>query len=89
MTLILVVLGYMYSIQKNQVNLRLCVPDPYLDFFGGYRELVLISCLDRANVRAFHENPNVYTLNSHLLALKAHTHKMYVFLSSTKIFEAL
>ena len=29
----------------------------------------------------------VYTLNSHLLTLKAHIHKMYV-LSSTKIFEA-
>ena len=37
---------------QNQVNLRL------LRFFEGYRELVLISCLDRANVRAFHENPN-------------------------------
>ena len=31
----------------------------------------------------------VYTLNSHLLTLKAHNHKMYVYLSSTKIFEAL
>ena len=30
----------------------------------------------------------VHTLNSHLLTLKAHAHKMYVFLSSTKIFEA-
>ena len=29
----------------------------------------------------------VYTLNSHLLTLKAHNHKMYV-LSSTKLFEA-
>ena len=26
---------------------------------------------------AFHENPSVYTLNSHLLTLKAHNHKMY------------
>ena len=31
---------------------------------------------------------NVYTLNSHLLILKAHNHKMYVFLLSTRIFEA-
>ena len=38
-----------------------------------------ISCLGHANVRAFHENPNVYTLNSHELTLKAHNHKMYVF----------
>ena len=30
----------------------------------------------------------VYTLNSHLLTLNAHYRKMYVFLSSTKIFEA-
>ena len=30
----------------------------------------------------------VYTLNSHLLTLKAHNHKMYVFLLSTKLFEA-
>ena len=30
----------------------------------------------------------VYTLNSHLLTLKAPTYKMYDFLSSTKIFEA-
>ena len=30
----------------------------------------------------------IYTLNSYLLTLKAHNHKMYVFLSSTKIFEA-
>ena len=39
---------------------------------------------------AFHENPNriVYTLNSHLLTLKAHNHKLY-FLSSTKLFEHL
>ena len=30
----------------------------------------------------------VYTLNSHLLTLKAHNHKMYVFLLSAEIFEA-
>ena len=30
----------------------------------------------------------VYTLNSHLITLKVHNHKMYVFVSSTKIFEA-
>ena len=30
----------------------------------------------------------VYTLSSHLLTLKVHYNKMYVFLSSTKIFEA-
>ena len=30
----------------------------------------------------------VSTLNSNLLNLKAHNHKMYVILSSTKIFEA-
>ena len=29
-----------------------------------------------------------YALDSHLLTLKAHNHKMYVFLLSTKIFEA-
>ena len=33
---------------------------------------------------AFHENPYVYTLNSNSLTLKAHDHKMYVFVSSTK-----
>ena len=27
----------------------------------------------------FMKNLTVYTLNSHLLTLKAHTHKMYVF----------
>ena len=37
-----------------------------------------ISVLSHANVHAFHENPNC-TLNSHLLTLKAHNHKMYVF----------
>ena len=30
----------------------------------------------------------VYTLNSHLLTLKVHNHKIYVFSLSTKIFEA-
>ena len=30
----------------------------------------------------------VYTLNSHLLTLKAHNHKMDVLLLSTKVFEA-
>ena len=30
----------------------------------------------------------VYTLNSHLLTLKVHNHKMYDFLLSTKLFEA-
>ena len=35
----------------------------------------------------FMKIPTVYTLNSHLLTLKAHNHNMYV-LSSTKIFEA-
>ena len=39
----------------------------------------LISVSGRGNVRAFHENPNVYTLNSHLITLKAHNHKTYVF----------
>ena len=34
-----------------------------------------ISCLGRANVRAFHEN----TQHSNLFTLKAHNHKMYVF----------
>ena len=39
----------------------------------------LISCLGRTNVCAFHENSNVYTLNSLLLTFKAQNHKMYVF----------
>ena len=39
----------------------------------------LISSLSHANVCAFHEVLTVYTLNSHLLTLKAHNHKMYVF----------
>ena len=30
------------------------------------------------------ENPNPYTLNSHLLTLKAHNHKIYVFCCSLK-----
>ena len=33
----------------------------------------MISCLGRANVRAFHENPN------RLITHKAHNHQMYVF----------
>ena len=41
--------------------------------------LILISFLGRASVRAFHEILTVYTLNSNLLTLKAHNHKMYVF----------
>ena len=32
-----------------------------------------------ANVHAFNEILTVYTLNSHLLTLKAHNHKMHVF----------
>ena len=47
--------------------------------------------LSRANVRAFHDILTVFTLNSHLLTLKAHNHKMYVFVvlyTSTKRFEA-
>ena len=45
-----------------------------------YNLMELISFLSRLNVRAFHENPNrIYTLNSYLLTLKAHNHKMYVF----------
>ena len=39
----------------------------------------LISCLSCANVRAFHENPTVYTLNSHLFTLKAHNHILVVY----------
>ena len=45
-------------------------------------------CFGRGNVRAFMKILTVYTLNSHLFTLKAHTHKMYVYLSFTKIFEA-
>ena len=52
-----------------------------------YNLVELISFPSRANVRAFHEIPTVYTLNSHLLTLKAHTHKCML-LSSTKLFEA-
>ena len=48
----------------------------------------LISCLGREDVHAFHESPNrIHTervLNSHLLTLKAHNHKMNV-LSSNEI----
>ena len=40
--------------------------------------------LGRANMKIL----TLYTLNSHLFTLKEHNHKMYVFLSSTKIFEA-
>ena len=39
-------------------------------------------------MRAFHENPNRIHTELNLLSLKAHNHKMYVFLSSTKLFEA-
>ena len=35
----------------------------------------------------FMKTLTVYTLNSHLLTLKAHNHKMYVFVPSTKLFE--
>ena len=38
----------------------------------------LISCLGRANVRAFHGILTVCTLSSHLLTLKAHIMKSYV-----------
>ena len=46
-----------------------------------------MSFLGRANVRAFHKNPHVYTLIAHLLTLKAHNHKMYVFVDHY-LFEA-
>ena len=46
----------------------------------------LIIFLGRANVRAFHENPNSIHTELIFVTLKAHNHKMYV-LSSTKIFE--
>ena len=36
---------------------------------------------------AFHENPNRIHTELIFLTLKAHNHKMYVFLLSTKIFE--
>ena len=36
-------------------------------------------CLGRANVRAFHENPNRIHTELTLLTLKAHNHKMYCF----------
>ena len=65
-------------------RLFLAVPRVYLQFvivvFPDHTHLLfLISFLSRANVRAFHENPNIYTLNTHLLTLKAHNHKLYVF----------
>ena len=43
----------------------------------------LISFLGRANVH-FMEILTVYTLNSHLLTLKAHNHKIHVFCSPLK-----
>ena len=46
--------------------------------FNLYFGKELISFLSHANMRAFQEDLTVYTLNSHLLTLKAH-HKMYVF----------
>ena len=46
----------------------------------------LISFLSRTNVR-FVKMLTVYTLNSHLLTIKAQNPKLYV-LSSTKLFEA-
>ena len=53
-----------------------------------YNLVELISFLSCANVGAIHENPNrIYVLNSHLLTLKAQNHKMYLFMSSTKIFQ--
>ena len=50
----------------------------------------LISCLSRANKCAFHENPKriFYTLNSHLLTLKAHITKSRMFLLTAEIFDA-
>ena len=38
-----------------------------------------VSCLGRANVRAFHENLNRIHTELTLLTLKAHNYKMYVF----------
>ena len=50
---------------------------------------VLKSCLSRTNVRAFHENPDrMFTLDSHLLTLKAHIRKSRMFFLSAEIFEA-
>ena len=39
-------------------------------------------------MRAFHEKPNRIHNELALLTLKAHNHKMYVFLLSAKFFEA-
>ena len=44
---------------------------------SGFKELIIF--WGRANVRAFHDFLTAYTLNSHLLTLKVHNHKMYVF----------
>ena len=50
----------------------------------------LISCFSRANKCAFYENPKriFYTLNSHILTLKAHITKSRMFLSIAEIFDA-
>ena len=43
-----------------------------------------ISCLSCANLHPFHENPEVYTPNSHSFALQAHiTKKSYAFIASS------
>ena len=39
----------------------------------------IISCLGRANVRAFHENPNCIHTEFTLITLKVHNHKIYIF----------
>ena len=54
-----------------------------------YNLVELISFLSRTKMCAFHENPNLYTLNSHLLTLKVHTTKSCMFLFSAEIFEPL
>ena len=40
-------------------------------------------------MRVFHENPNSIHTELYLLTLKEHNHKICVFLSSIKIFEAI
>ena len=52
------VLGYHdqdWKVSAKSVTLRAMTLCKNL---SGYRELLLISCLGRANVRAIHENPN-------------------------------
>ena len=67
------------------IDFSLTVKAVTLIFISGRGSAILsakqefVSCLGRANVRAFHENPNRIHTELTFSTLKAHNNKMYVF----------